>query len=220
VLEIFWESSEVLLYAIPAIIDRSSKDYPATLDLAMARENENLFHILIADDDPGFVHAVRRMLDIVSRPCELHWAKDGLEALDFLYRRNPHQEAPTPHVILMDVDMPRMNGLRALRVIRGDGALSGIPVIVLSGAAMPAVVHASYMEHANAFVRKPADLKQLAELLRAIEAFWMQFAVLPALTVDAVSPQADMGSLPPGAGIPQCEEHDLRPERFVAAAAG
>lgn len=145
----------------------------------MARDNEGLFHILITDDDPAFVHALGRMLETVSRPCDLHWAKDGLDALDFLHRRNPHRDAPTPHLILMDIDMPRMNGLRALRAIRSDSALSAIPVIVLSGAALPAVVRATYMDHANAFVRKTADRGRLGELLQAIEAFWMRFAVLP-----------------------------------------
>jgi two-component system, chemotaxis family, response regulator Rcp1 len=159
---------------IPGIIDRL-----APLDLAMARENEGPFHILITDDDPAFVHVLRRMLKNLSRSCELHWAKDGLDALDFLHRRNSHREAPTPHIILMDVDMPRMNGLRALRAIRNDAALSAIPVIVLSGAALPAVVRASYLDHANAFVRKTVDLDRLGELLRAIEAFWMRSAVLP-----------------------------------------
>lgn len=152
----------------------------------MARENQGLFHILMADDDQAFVHAVRCMLETVSRPCELHWAKDGLDALDFLYRRGPHSYAPAPHVVLMDVDMPRMNGLRALRAIRSDTALSSIPVIVLSGSAVPAVVRATYMDHANAFVQKARDLSRLGELLQGIEAFWMRFAVLP---------QAQSGSL-------------------------
>lgn len=181
----------------------------------MARQNESLFHILITDDDPAFVHALRCVLQTISRPCELHWAKDGLDALDFLYRRNSHHAAPTPHVILMDVDMPRMNGLRAIRAIRSDSALSGIPVIMLSGAALPAVVRATYGEHANAFVRKPADLKQLADFLRAIEAFWMQFAVLlPVAETAAGAERAESYA-------PQCEEHDVPPEsRVTAAAAG
>jgi CheY-like chemotaxis protein len=145
----------------------------------MARENETLFHILIADDDPGFVRAVGRLVETLSQPCALHWAKDGLDALDFLRRRSPHGKAPTPHVILMDVDMPRMNGLRALRAIKNDAALSEIPVIVLSGAVMPAVVRATYMDHANAFVQKARDFQRLGDLLRAIEAFWMRCAILP-----------------------------------------
>ncbi len=157
----------------------------------MARENEDFFHILVTDDDPAFVHALRRMVETISRPCELHWAKDGLDALDFLHRRNSHREAPTPHVILMDVEMPRMNGLLALRAIKSDAALREIPVIVLSGAALPAVVRATYLDHANAFVRKARDLHRLGELLRAIEAFWMRFAVLPHRTSLANS---DMGT--------------------------
>ena len=155
----------------------------------MARDNEGLFHILIADDDPAFVHALRQVRATISCPCELHWAKDGLDALDYLHRRNSHCGAPTPHVVLMDVDMPRMNGLRALRAIRGDAAFSGIPVIVLSGSALPAVVRTTYLEHANAFVRKPADLNRLADFLRALEAFWMQFAVLPSTSGEITPPR-------------------------------
>lgn len=185
----------------------------------MARENERIFQILITDDDPGVVHALRRMLEAVSRPCELHWAKDGLDALDFLHRRGPHRDAPTPHLILMDVDMPRMNGLRALRAIRSDAALSGIPVIVLSGAAMPAVVRAAYMDHGNAFVRKTRDVRQLAELLRAIEAFWMRCAVLPDPAGDAVSPTAGLSRQVPEveSRVQQCDEHNILRQRFAAA---
>jgi two-component system, chemotaxis family, response regulator Rcp1 len=145
----------------------------------MARDNERLFRILVTDDDPGFVHWLRRLMETLSHPCELHWAKDGLEALDFLHRRDPYSEAPTPHVILMDVDMPRMNGLRALRAIKSDAALSAIPVIVLSGAVLPAVVRAAYVDHASAFIQKTSDFHRLGELLWAIEAFWIRFVVLP-----------------------------------------
>lgn len=198
---------------------RVSSIEPAILDLAMARENEPMFHILVTDDDPGFVHALRRMLETVSHPCELHWAKDGLDALDFLHRRDPHRDAPTPHLILMDVDMPRMNGLRALRAIRSDAALAGIPVIVLSGAAMPAVVRATYMDHGNAFVRKRRDLAQIAELLRAIEAFWMRCAVLPGPADEVASAGGGFGETPleVESGTPDCDEHYLLRDRFAAA---
>lgn len=196
----------------------------------MARENESLFHILVTDDDPGFVHAVRRMLETLSGPCELHWAKDGLDALDFLHRRHPHREAPTPHVILMDVDMPRMNGLRALRAIRSDAALSGIPVIVLSGAALPAVVRATYLDHANAFLQKPRDFHRLGELLRAIEAFWMRFVVLPhresgvlansdkGIRIASLGREVERSAMPCSDSSPstRCAEHHRLMTRFGA----
>ena len=144
----------------------------------MARYNEPIFQILIADDDPAFVYLLRQAFKNLSRACELHWVKDGEEALDFLHRRNSYSDATAPHLVLMDINMPRVDGLQAVRAIKGDPAHSVLPVIVLSTAARSAEVRKMYQSHANAFVQKPADFQGLGDLLKAIESFWMDFVVL------------------------------------------
>ena len=145
----------------------------------MARQNEAIFQILIVDDDPAFVYLLRQAFQDLSRACELHWVKDGEEALDFLHRRNSHTNATAPHLILMDINMPRINGLQAVQAIKADPAHSVLPVIVLSTGARPSEVRKIYRSHANAYVQKPADFRGFGDLLKAIEAFWMDFAVLP-----------------------------------------
>lgn len=135
---------------------------------------ERVLESLIADDDPGFVYLLERELKKLSRSCQFHWVKHGGEALDFLHRRDAYADAPAPHLVLLDFNMPRVNGLDALRA---DPALSMLPVILLSTSAKPAVVRKIFESHANAFVQKPVDLEALAKLVRAMEAFWLEFAV-------------------------------------------
>jgi len=159
----------------------------------MAHDNGKPFHLLVTDDDPAFIHVLRSMVRNLLPSWHLHWAKDGLDALDFLHRRNSHGGAPVPHLILMDIDMPRMNGLLALKAIRADPALSAIPVLMLSSSVLPEVVGTSYEFHANAYLRKPAELGRLGDFLRVIEAFWTDFALLPPQTHRPVSARSDMG---------------------------
>jgi CheY-like chemotaxis protein len=143
-----------------------------------------VFRILIADDDPAFAHLLRLMLTNDSRGCEVDWVKDGLEALDFLRGR-------PPNLILMDVNMPRMDGIEALRVIKNDAALAVIPVIMLSTSATSGEVRRIYEAHANGFVHKTANLDRCAEFVKAITSFWMDFAVFP---TDDAWPRLDRGS--------------------------
>jgi CheY-like chemotaxis protein len=138
-----------------------------------------VFRILVVDDDPLSVDFLRQGLQKLPRPCEVYSAKDGKEALDFLQRRNAYSEAPAPHLILMDMNMPRMDGLETLKAIRSDPAVSVIPVIVLSTSAPPAELKRVYQGHANCFVQKPGTLEEFEEFVQALGMFWMNVAVLP-----------------------------------------
>jgi CheY-like chemotaxis protein len=159
----------------------------------MARYNEPVFHILVVDDDPAFVYLLRQSFRDLSRTYQLDWVKDGEEALDFLHRRNAHTDATAPHLILMDINMPRLNGLQAVQAIKADPVHSVRPVIVLSTAARPSEVHKIYQSHANAYVQKPADLRGFGELLKAIEVFWVDFALLPSTPDSAPLGVSDKG---------------------------
>ncbi|MGD0619415.1 MAG: response regulator [Bryobacteraceae bacterium] len=147
-----------------------------------------MFQILVVDDDAAFVHLLRRVIADSSLPCELQWAKDGADALDFLWRRPPYGSAPAPDLILMDMNMPRVSGLEALRAIKSDPELRAMPVIMLSTNASPASVLEIYRAGANCFVAKAAELDRFKDLLRAIETFWMDFAILPSYDGAAASP--------------------------------
>jgi two-component system, chemotaxis family, response regulator Rcp1 len=114
----------------------------------------------------------------LQRRHEVHFTKDGMEALDFLHCRGPYADAPRPNLILLDMNMPRLSGLETLSAIKSDPKLCVIPVIMLSRADSPEEVRKSYQAHANCYVQKPTNLERSVKLVQALEALWMDFAFL------------------------------------------
>ncbi len=135
-----------------------------------------MFRILIVDDDRATSFLLKELMKNVHHAHELHFVGDGLEALDFLHRRGTHPGAPRPNLILLDVEMPRLGGLETLSAIKTDPQLLEIPVIMFSDCSAPHQVRQSYLAHAACYVEKPVDLERSVKLVKAIEAFWMEFA--------------------------------------------
>ena len=100
---------------------------------------------------------------------------DGQEALDFLH----DVSTPTPHLILLDLNLPRKNGHEVLEIIKQDALLRRIPVIMLSSSAAGSDVGRAYDLHANCFIQKPNDLDDFLNVMHLIEDFWMRLAKLP-----------------------------------------
>lgn len=138
------------------------------------------FRILIVDDNDADAKLITELMKNLQRPHEEYTVSDGLEALDFLHCRGSYSSVPRPNLILLDVNMPGLTGFETLTAIKGDPALSAIPVIMLSTSDSPDEVRRCYQAHANVYVQKPTDLERSERLIRAIEAFWMDFAILPA----------------------------------------
>jgi len=122
---------------------------------------------------------LRNLLQTLDRPHEAYFATDGLDALDFLHCRKPYDDAPRPNLILLDVNMPRMNGHEFLGRIKNDPEFSVIPVIMLSSSTRPEDISRAYQAHANCYVLKPNSLENAEKLIRAIEAFWIDIVILP-----------------------------------------
>jgi chemotaxis family two-component system response regulator Rcp1 len=146
----------------------------------------SIFRILVVDDDPACANLLQELMKNVKHRYELHFAQDGVEALDFLHRRGSHAAAPRPNLILLDVNMPRLGGLETLSAIKSHPELRMIPVIMLSASSAPYDVRESYQAQANCYVQKPTDLERSVKLVQAVEAFWTEFA-LP-LVLDEQSP--------------------------------
>jgi CheY-like chemotaxis protein len=104
---------------------------------------------------------------------------DGVEALQFLRREGPYSEAPTPDLILLDLNLPRKDGREVLAEIKADPALMRIPVVVLTTSRAETDVVRSYNLHANCYVVKPVDLGQFVEVIKAIDNFWLTAVTLP-----------------------------------------
>ena len=135
--------------------------------------------ILMVEDNPGDVRLTREALKGGKVLNQLHVVEDGVAALDFLYRRPPHQNAPRPDLILLDLNLPKMDGREVLARIKSDDSLRIIPVVVLTTSQAEEDVLRAYRLNANCYVTKPVDLHQFNRIVQVIEEFWLTVVRLP-----------------------------------------
>ncbi len=140
----------------------------------------NPIEILVVDDNPGDVRLIQEAMKDSKVPSRLHTAKDGEEAIAFLRREWPYADAPRPHLVLLDLNMPRVGGLEVLRTIKRAPELKMIPTVILTSSMGDRDIQGCYEAQANAYLVKPADLDSFSGLLSSIEAFWLTLATLPA----------------------------------------
>lgn len=146
----------------------------------MINENLNPFDILLVEDEPSDAHLVRSALKENKVFCNLHHVADGIEALAFLRRQGEHYAAvPRPDLILLDLNMPRMNGREFLGHIKADDALKAIPVIVLTTSDVERDIVASYHLGAAGYITKPVDLEQFLAAVRQLGNYWFVLTRLP-----------------------------------------
>ncbi len=110
----------------------------------------------------------------------VHWVEEGEEAMAFLHRQGRHAAAPRPDLVLLDLNMPRKNGLEVLAEIKEDPQLRRIPVIMMTASDNEKDVLTAYDRHANCYVKKPIDVDEFLEAVRSIEDFWLTLVHLPA----------------------------------------
>ena len=135
--------------------------------------------ILMAEDNATDVMITKEALVHAKLLNTLHVVSDGIEAMDFLYRRGKYAKAPRPDLILLDLNMPRKNGQEVLAEIKADDKLKFIPVVVLTTSKAEEDVLKAYGLHANCYVVKPVDFEVFAEVVRSIEQFWFSVVRLP-----------------------------------------
>jgi CheY-like chemotaxis protein len=139
----------------------------------------NAIVILLVEDDAGDELITREAFEHNKIKNNLYVAHDGEEGLDFLYRRGPYADAPTPDLILLDLNLPKYDGRQVLEQIKSDPELRHIPVVVLTTSAAEEDILRSYKLHANAYVTKPVDLDQFLNAVRQIDEFFVQVVRLP-----------------------------------------
>lgn len=135
--------------------------------------------MLVVEDNRADSDLLKELFEMCNLDCDVHFATDGIDASDFLHRRSPHLNAPTPNLILMDLNLPRRSGRELIAEIRQDAVLRPIPVLVLSTSNSQRDVIELYRLGANGFVAKPVDLSQFVEVIRGIALFWLQVAEIP-----------------------------------------
>jgi CheY-like chemotaxis protein len=135
--------------------------------------------LLLVEDNPGDVRLTKEALREGKIYHNLHCVKDGVEALEFLRRDGQHATAPRPDIILLDLNLPKMDGREVLSVIKNDEQLKHIPVVVLTTSRAEEDVLRSYHLHANCYVTKPVDLEKFIQVVQEIDRFWLAVVTLP-----------------------------------------
>ncbi len=135
--------------------------------------------ILLVEDNPGDVRLTREALKEGKVYSNLHWAKDGVEALEFLRRQGKFAGAPRPDIILLDLNLPKKDGREVLFEIKNDDELKRIPVVILTTSKAEEDVRRSYERHATCYVTKPVDLEKFIVVVQSIDRFWLTVVTLP-----------------------------------------
>jgi len=135
--------------------------------------------ILLVEDNPGDERLTREALKEGKVYHNLHWAKDGVEAMEFLQQRGKYQDSPRPDIILLDLNLPKKDGREVLQEIKSDEKLKRIPVVVLTTSKAEEDVMRTYNLHANCYVTKPVDLEKFIVVVKSIDIFWLTVVTLP-----------------------------------------
>ncbi|HAT14456.1 MAG TPA: response regulator [Microcoleaceae bacterium UBA11344] len=135
--------------------------------------------ILLIEDSPSDADLTREALSQGTILNNLHFVEDGVEAIKFLRKKEPYVSVPRPNLILLDLNLPKKNGLEVLAEIKTDPNLKLIPVVIFSNSAAPEDIIKSYSLHANCYITKPVDFLQFTKVVRLIEEFWLAVVQLP-----------------------------------------
>jgi chemotaxis family two-component system response regulator Rcp1 len=135
--------------------------------------------VLLVEDNPGDVRLTREAFREANASIRLHVTSDGVEAMAFVRQEGRHADAPRPDLILLDLNLPKMDGREVLAQLKRDDYLKTIPTIILTTSGAQADILRSYQLHANAYVSKPLQLDAFQSLVSSINEFWLTKARLP-----------------------------------------
>lgn len=135
--------------------------------------------ILLVEDNPGDVRLTQEAFKEGQICNELHVVTDGVAAMDYLKQREEYADAPRPAIVLLDLNLPRKNGVEVLVEIRSDPALESLPVIILTSSTAEEDVLTSYERQANAFLTKPVDPGEFIDTIESFKEFWLSVVQLP-----------------------------------------
>jgi CheY-like chemotaxis protein len=135
--------------------------------------------VLLVEDSPGDVRLTQEAFREANTSIHLHVATDGVEAMAFLRREGAHAKAPRPDFILLDLNLPRMDGREVLAEIKQDKGLQTIPTVILTTSESEADIVKSYQLHANCYLSKPVQLTAFEILVKSISNFWLSDVKLP-----------------------------------------
>ena len=135
--------------------------------------------ILLVEDNPGDSRLAKEALKESKLKNNLYVAEDGVEAMNFLYKKGKYSKMPRPDLVILDLNLPKKDGREVLAEIKNDDNLKRIPVVILTISKAEEDILKTYNLHANCYVTKPLDLDQFMKVVRSIEDFWLTIVKLP-----------------------------------------
>ena len=135
--------------------------------------------ILLVEDNIGDIRLTEEALKESNLIVNLHVARDGMEAMEFLRGEGGQANAPAPDLILLDLNLPRKDGREVLQEIKNDADLKRIPVVVLTTSEAESDIITTYGFHANCYINKPVDMDQFIKIVQMLEEFWFTIVKLP-----------------------------------------
>ena len=136
-------------------------------------------HVLLVDDSPGDVRLTQEAFGDANKAIRVHVATDGVAAIAFLRREGAYADAPRPDLILLDLNLPKIDGRQVLAHIKQDDSLKTIPTVILTTSDAEADIVKSYQLHANCYLKKPTQWDAFESLVRSINTFWLTQVKLP-----------------------------------------
>jgi chemotaxis family two-component system response regulator Rcp1 len=135
--------------------------------------------VLLVDDNEDDVELTLEALKDSSVKLDVQVVSNGVEAMKFLRRQDEHEDKARPDLVLLDLNMPKMDGREVLKEIRGDPDLTDLPIVVLTTSENEEDIYKTYKLHANCYISKPVDFLQFTKIIKQIEGFWLQLVKLP-----------------------------------------
>jgi len=136
-------------------------------------------HILLVEDNEGDIVLAKEALKEARIRNRITVVTDGEQALQYLFRENGYHNASHPDLILLDVNLPKVNGMEVLERIKSDPALKIIPVVMLTTSTSEKDVMRAYKSYVNCYINKPIDLEEFIRVIKTIESFWLNVVKLP-----------------------------------------
>ena len=144
----------------------------------MSNQEKNLIHILLVEDNEGDIILTLEAFEECKVKTEISVAKNGKEALDFVFKRGAFANVKKPDLILLDINLPIFNGHEVLRQIKTDADLKKIPVIMLTTSSNQKDISDAYEHHCNSYIKKPLEISEFLSAVLKIEEFWLQLTTL------------------------------------------
>lgn len=142
-------------------------------------QGEKKVDILLVEDNPADVRLTKEALKECKILVNLHVVLDGVQALDFLQQKGEYATAVKPDLVLLDINLPKKNGIEVLQEIKNDEMLKSIPVVMLTTSKAEQDIIKSYTSYASCYITKPVDLEQFINLVKTFEDFWLTIVRLP-----------------------------------------